>query len=166
MQDYRTPQRRPQGPQKPQKPQKRHRRRSFGAVMLTILLCALLCLIGIFAAVYFMGVRYIQVRISDTSYVKFLGMVDDEGYPYKGRIIYSDGISAEVNLDRNQIAYSNGDVYEGELNRNLLKEGRGKMLYANGDVYEGTFVGDLISGEGTYTYVNGVAAESSGISLN
>ena len=74
MQDYRTPQRRPQGPQKPQKPQKRHRRRSFGAVMLTILLCALLCLIGIFAAVYFMGVRYIQVRISDTSYVKFLGM--------------------------------------------------------------------------------------------
>ena len=92
MQEYRTPQRRPQ--QVSGKPRKKRRRRSFGAVMLTILLCALVCLIGIFAAVYFMGVRYIQVRISDTSYVKFLGMVDDEGYPYKGRIIYSNGISA------------------------------------------------------------------------
>lgn len=59
MQEYRTPQRKPA--------KKKRRRRSFGAVMLTILLCALICLVGIFAAVYFMGVRYIQVRISDTS---------------------------------------------------------------------------------------------------
>ena len=77
-----------------------HRRhRSFGAVMLTIILCAALCLGGIFAFIYFAGVRYITVKVSEEVYVKFLGMVDDEGNPYKGRIIYSDGISAEVNLN-------------------------------------------------------------------
>ena len=139
MQNYNTPAR---------KKRKTHRRRSFGSVMLTIVLCAALCLVGIFAVIYFAGVRYITVKVSDEVYVKFLGLVDDEGDPYKGRIIYSDGISAEVNLERKQITYSNGDIYEGELSANLLKEGYGMILYANGDLYVGNFTHDTIDGEG------------------
>ena len=148
MQNYYTP-------HTQKKKRKTRRHRSFASVMMTIVLCAALCVIGIFAVIYFAGVRYITVKVSDDVYVKFLGLVDDDGSPYKGRIIYSDGISAEVNLERKQITYSNGDIYEGELNANLLKEGDGKILYANGDVYEGSFARDAIHGEGTYTYVNG-----------
>ena len=91
----------------------RHHHRSFGSVMLTIVLCAALCLIGVFAVVYFAGVRYITVTISEDVYVKFLGLVDDEGNPYKGRIIYSDGISAEVNLVRKQITTPTGTSTKG-----------------------------------------------------
>ena len=81
----------------PARPRRKvRRRRSFGSVILTIVVCAALCAGVLFGAVYLAGVRYITVQIADNTYVKFLGTVTDEGYPYKGRIIYSDGISAEV----------------------------------------------------------------------
>lgn len=115
---------------------------------------AIIAAVLIVAGIYFAGVRYMRVNVTDSLYVKFLGQVDDNGQPYKGRIIYSDGISAEVNLDREEISYSNGDVYCGPLD-NLLKNGEGEMRYANGDTYKGQFKNDLIDGYGTYTYVGG-----------
>ena len=117
-------------------PKKRRKKKSFASVMITIILFAVIFTALIFAAIWFSGVRYIKVQVTDELYVKFLGQVDDEGNPYKGRIIYSDGITADVNLDREEISYSNGDIYRGEL-ENLLKNGTGTIQYANGDVYEG-----------------------------
>ena len=82
----------------------------------------------IIGVVYISGVRYIKVNVTDELYVKFFGKIDDEGEPYKGKIIYSDGVSANVNLDEKVIEYSNGDKYIGELS-NLMKNGNGELHY-------------------------------------
>ena len=81
-------------------PRRKKKRRSFAAVILTIFIIAILCVAGLIAAIYASGVRYIKVNVTDDLYVKFLGQVDENGEPYKGRLIYSDGVSADVNLDR------------------------------------------------------------------
>ena len=57
MQNYNT------NPHKKKRKNRHHR--SFGSVMLTIVLCAALCLAGIFAVIYFAGVRYITVKVSE-----------------------------------------------------------------------------------------------------
>lgn len=119
-------------PQRPPQRRRRKKKASFARVIITIVVVAIIAAVLIVAGIYFAGVRYMRVNVTDSLYVKFLGQVDDNGQPYKGRIIYSDGISAEVNLDRDEISYSNGDVYCGPLD-NLLKNGEGEMRYANGD---------------------------------
>jgi len=128
---------------------RRRRRKSFLSVILTIVIIAVVCVAAVLIGIHFSGVRYMKVKISETSYVKFFGTVDKENKPYKGRILYSDGLSAELNLEFNQISYSNGDLYEGEF-ENLMKDGEGKITYGNGDVYEGEFDSDCISGKGKY----------------
>ena len=81
-------------------PRKKKKKRSFAAVIIAIILAAVLCLAGLIAVVYASGIRYIKVNVTEDLYVKFLGQVDENGKPYKGRLIYSDGVSADVNLDR------------------------------------------------------------------
>ena len=39
------------------------------------------------------------------------------------------------------LTYSNGDIYEGELN-NGQKNGKGKFTYSNGDIYYGEWKND------------------------
>ena len=110
MNNNQNPQRRPGGQQytnpytqpgtaKKKSSRRRKKKANVFTVLLTIFIFALIFTGIIFAAIWFSGVRYIKVKVSDDLYVKFLGKVDDEGNPYKGRIIYSDGISADVNLD-------------------------------------------------------------------
>ena len=102
-----NPQRRQAPAYQPSPPPRRKRRKkkmSFLAVIALIVLFALIAVGVLFAGIYFTGVRYIKVQVTEDLYVKFLGQVDDDGNPYKGRIVYSDGISAEVNLDREEIS--------------------------------------------------------------
>ena len=51
--------------------------------------------------------------------------------------------------------YSNGDIYNGKLNSEGKKEGKGTMIYANGDKYEGDWIDDTKKGKGTMIYKNG-----------
>ena len=72
------------------------------AAILIILLIAVLIVGAAVFALYRSGYRYVKVRVSPDLYVKFLGKVDEDGEPYRGRLIYSNGISADVNLDREE----------------------------------------------------------------
>ena len=56
--------------------------------------------------------------------------------------------------------YSNGDIYQGKLNNEGKKEGKGTMIYKNCDIYEGYWMDDKKEGEdedeiGIMTYANG-----------
>lgn len=39
-----------------------------------------------------------------------------------------------------KVKYKDGDVYMGEVNKNFMPNGKGKMKYANGGVLKGFFV--------------------------
>ncbi|NLM57405.1 MAG: hypothetical protein GX192_08195, partial [Clostridiales bacterium] len=132
------------------------RKRSPLRVLFIIFIIALIMAGLLFAGLYIYGIRYLRYPVDSTSdgntvYIKFIGLVDDEGNPYRGKIIYTNGLTADVNLETGKITYSNGDVYEGSLKR-LEKDGKGKLTYANGDVYEGDFVSGELTGVGKYTY--------------
>ena len=83
-----------------------------------------------------------RVNVTDSLYVKFLSRVDDNGQPYKGRIIYSDGISAEVNLDRKRFPTPTETCTA--VRSITCSKRRGEMRYANGDTYKGRTKNDLI----------------------
>ena len=103
-------------------------RPSFGRIMLRIIIGAVVCLIIAAAVAYFaFGVRYKSVRTADGLKVKFFG-VTENGNIKKGCIRYSTGVSAKIDLsgEKPKLTYSNGDVYEGDLDV-ALKEGVGKM---------------------------------------
>ena len=48
------------------------------------------------------------------------------------------------------ITYVNGNIYIGEWNELLQKNGKGRMTYVNGGVYEGQWLNDERSGHGIY----------------
>ena len=48
------------------------------------------------------------------------------------------------------ITYVNGNIYRGDWNELLQKNGQGRMTYVNGDVYEGQWMDDERSGQGIY----------------
>ncbi|CAK59856.1 unnamed protein product (macronuclear) [Paramecium tetraurelia] len=60
----------------------------------------------------------------------------------------------EEKLQIYKIIYSNGDVYEGELSKDL-KDGSGTYYYANGEKYDGLFSEDVIHGYGKYFFMGG-----------
>ena len=136
------------------------KRRSFRAVFLTALICAAVSVLVIVGALWFVGLRYVSLNTADGTKIKFFGMVDSDGTPMRGKIVYSIGLVADVDRDRDTISYSDGSSYSGGLD-GLLKSGQGKMYYANGDIYEGEWSGDMINGHGVYSYVNGDVYEGS-----
>lgn len=76
------------------------------------------------------------------------------------RKIYTDG-EYEGNLNgegertgRGIMKYSEGDVYEGEWNDDMM-EGVGTMVYADGDKFTGSFIQGNFHGVGEYFYKNG-----------
>ena len=46
--------------------------------------------------------------------------------------------------------------YEGNMDINGKKEGKGRITYRNGDKYEGEFKNNLKDGEGKYIFKNGI----------
>lgn len=138
----------------PQTRRRPKKHRSFKQVFTTTLICAAVSVAAIVMVLFFCGVRYLSLETADGGNIKFFGMVDKSGAPKSGKIVYSIGLYADVDVDRDSITYSNGDIYDGEF-KGLLKDGKGKMLYANGDTYEGEWSGDMINGTGTYKFVNG-----------
>ena len=129
------------------KARKNKRKANIFVVILSVLLVAVLLVALTIFIFYKAGYRYFKVRVSDDLYVKFIGKIDENGAPLRGRLRYSNGLSADVNLDREEVSYNNGDIYSGTLD-NLLKNGYGVMRFANGDVYEGEYVHDKMTGEG------------------
>ena len=133
------------------KPKRAKKHRSTLSVVLTILIIAAIAVGIIAAAIYFSGIRYISMNTEDGGTVKFFGRVDSEGDPLTGKLYYSSGVTAEVDMEKNTVVYSNGDTYEGGLSK-LRRNGRGKLIYASGDIYEGEFALDQITGQGRYSF--------------
>ena len=140
--DYKTP------------PRRVRRHRSALSIFLTILIIAAVTVGVIAAGIYFSGIRYITSNTEDGLTIKYFGRVDKDGTLLTGQLYYSDGMPAEVDMQKNSIVYSNGDIYEGGIS-DLKKNGTGKIIYASGDVYEGEFVNDKLTGTGKYSFANG-----------
>ena len=140
--DYKTP------------PRRVRRHRSALSIFLTILILAAVTVGVIAAGIYFSGIRYITSNTEDGLTIKYFGRVDKDGTLLTGKLYYSDGMTAEVDMQKNSIVYSNGDIYEGGIS-DLKKNGTGKIIYASGDVYEGEFVNDKLTGTGKYSFANG-----------
>ena len=111
----------------------RHRRhRSTASILLSITAIAAAVLIGAAILVYFAGIRYIRYNYED-GYIKYFGRVNENGDPISGTLVYESGVRAKVNLEKSEISYSNGDLYDGPL-KDLRRHGEGKLIYAGGDV--------------------------------
>lgn len=133
---------------------KRKKHYSTAFVITVTLLVSVFLVIVTFLGIYLSGIRYLKKSFNDGSYIKFFGKVDKDGYPISGKLYYSDGNRAEIDIKTSTVTYSNGTVYEGML-VNLQKNGNGKIIYSNGDIYVGTFVNDKLTGHGVYTFSNG-----------
>ena len=65
-----------------------------------------------------------------------------------GILNYNDGRIINGIFDKNYIPiegkliFKNGEIYEGKLNKNGEREGKGKMKYNNGYYYEGIWIND------------------------
>ena len=96
--------------------------------------CAALAVVILLVILYLCGLRYVKYNFPDGFSVKFVGVTDISGYPKSGRISYSGsdevkGLTATINSEKKTIEYSNGDVYEGEM-QDLVKHGKGKCVPA------------------------------------
>ena len=129
-------------------------RHSVGYILMVTFLLSVFLVILTFAALYFSGIRYLKKNFDDGSYVKFLGKVDDFGAPVSGKLYYSDGSTAKINIKDSTVTYSGGTVYRGPL-VDLQRNGNGTVTFANGDSYTGSFVNDKLTGKGTYIFANG-----------
>lgn len=69
--------------------------------------------------------------------IKFIGEFKG-GHPVKG-----------------SIAYSNGNHYEGELNKVFGPHGKGVLTYSSKSIYRGHFVDGKMHGHGVYMFANG-----------
>ncbi|MBR6915167.1 MAG: hypothetical protein IKN36_02300, partial [Clostridia bacterium] len=103
-------------------------RRSFGSIMLRIVIVAVILLAAAAAVLYFVGIRYVSSTAGSGLTVKFFGIVDKEGAPARGVIRYSNGMTAKYDASTGRLEYSNGDVYEGTL-KDMLKNGEGLHIF-------------------------------------
>ena len=87
------------------------KRRSFRAVFLTALICAAVSVLVIVGALWFVGLRYVSLNTADGTKIKFFGMVDSDGTPMRGKIVYSIGLVADVDRDRDTISYSDAEIF-------------------------------------------------------
>lgn len=135
----------------------------FARFSLLIAALALLFVMGTLAILYFgLGYRIVSYTYEsqdgkEMGSVRALVRVDTAGEIFSGTVWADDGSDFGVERISDgyyRVRYSNGDVYEGGLER-LLKNGNGRLELANGDVYEGTFAYDTPWGQGIYYYYNG-----------
>lgn len=70
---------------------------------------------------------------------------------YQGRFVREDG---QVVTGTGRVAWSNGDVYEGPLVRNV-RQGKGEIVWAGGQRYKGDWVQDKATGKGELRFANG-----------
>ncbi len=130
---------------------------------LLIMAVTILLIAGTLSILYFgLGYRIVSYRYETEDSgavrsVRALVRIDADGEIFSGNAWCNDGTEFKierVDTGYYKIQYSNGDIYEGGLDR-LLKNGYGRLELANGDVYEGSFSYDTPWGEGVYTYFNG-----------
>lgn len=115
-----------------------------------IIILAVLCVAAVIGILYMMGYR---ITKNDDGYT-FIGKVLN-GQPVSGRIRYPDGKTATLDYYKNKLTFSNGDVYEGDI-QGLYEDGYGKIKYfATGDYYEGRLVRGKMMGKGKYVFKNG-----------
>lgn len=124
-------------------------------IILAIIAAAAICLLFLIGCIYLSGIRRIAYKSSDVGTIKYFGKVDSSGTPSNGKFYYSNGETAQiVGVDPLTILYSNGDVYEGNI-ENLGRTGEGFLTFANGDTYEGEFKDNTFNGKGIMKYING-----------
>ena len=130
-------------------------------LILLIPLCAVGILLTVYAAIWFSGTRYIRYRSADYGNIRFVGKVDSDGVPADGKVYYPDGRKADLSayesdaLDFQDGGSVSGELYLLEYDDDSEYIGQLQGLIPGGDVYEGSFVYGVISGSGSYYYVNG-----------
>jgi hypothetical protein len=101
------------------------------------------------------GAQNTTVILSDGEEIKFTGLFDNDGKPISGTLYYANGVSAEIDVNKGTVTYSDGTVYEGALDADYRRTGKGKITWQNGDVYEGELLGGDKHGRGKYTSIDG-----------
>ena len=84
--------------------EKKRRRSSAPAIIITLAL-VIIAVAAFFTVVYISGIRYTKVSLTDGGDIKFFGTVDNDGKPLEGKLYFSDGATAEINLTKNVINY-------------------------------------------------------------
>ena len=92
--------------------------------LLWVILVTLIFLAAAGIIIYSLGYRYVK-----EDNVKFSGWTVN-GQPTNGKLSYSDGTKGKLKKDKDsangKITYSNGDVYEGQLD-GINRTGAGKI---------------------------------------
>jgi hypothetical protein len=101
------------------------------------------------------GAQNTTVILSDGEEIKFTGLFDKDGKPISGTLYYANGVSAEIDVNKGTVTYSDGTVYEGALDADYRRTGKGKITWQNGDVYEGDFLSDKLTGYGIFKFADG-----------
>ena len=133
---------------------RRLRRRSSPAKqILKIVIIAAICVVAayltlVFALGFTATTRSVPTSDGKTVTISYVGFIKD-GVATSGSVTTSRGERGSVT--ENKIIYSNGALYEGELD-GFIRHGNGKLTFANGDIYEGEFVSDEINGKGKFIY--------------
>ncbi len=124
-------------------------------IVLAVIAAAAVCLLFVILCIYLSGTRYIKYKTNGGGTVKYFGKVDSSNEPISGKLYYSNGITAQiVDSDPVVIKYSNGDVYQGGLEK-LGRSGKGILTFKNGDVYTGQFENNTLNGQGQMHFANG-----------
>lgn len=101
------------------------------------------------------GAQNTSVTLSSGEELKYVGLVDKFGRPISGTIYFSNGLSAELDVDEGSLVYSDGTVYYGPLDADYRKHGKGTITWVNGDSYTGDFFEDKLTGYGTFSFASG-----------
>ena len=85
------------------------------------------------------------------------GLAGDITFKCKGGITYSGALSTLTGTGKAKITYSDGSVYEGQVNK-CVRSGSGKMTWYSSStggvkaVYDGNWSNDTMSGQGKYYF--------------
>ena len=101
------------------------------------------------------GARDTNLTLPDGEQIRFTGLFDIHGNPISGTVYYSNGLSAEIDVDAGRVTYSDGTVFYGTLDADYRRSGKGSITWKNGDSYEGDFLADRLSGRGVYRFKSG-----------
>ena len=136
---------------------------------LLMFVAAIVIVFAVLMIAYLSGLRYVKYNTEEHGIIRYLGKVDSEGFPDKGKVYFKDGASAEIKKADGVLSfadgstlkgtlfemdYADGVVYVGQIDH-FMQHGKGRLQYKGGDIYEGDFNYDEISGEGKYYYVSG-----------
>ena len=93
---------------------------------------------------------------NDDYMISKLGLSQEQTDNYIDRFnqLYSTPLVIELDSNRKEIRFSNGDVYVGELSNGLIN-GIGSYYFKNGDSYTGGFLNNYFHGMGIIIYADG-----------